>query len=245
MTLTWQFVAAVQLPILVLAAMAVWVAPRLTLGLLRLPSRATTASAEDRAGGAIGAETDGAPINARQSDVSSRTSQAPKGEANEMTASAPLTETQIGWQRIRAGLCAQLDETDISVANADELHRLLCTVDRLLNVPSPERTLRDDGGPASWAMLLASLSALSKAHATMSSEAADPLVTTAVAAVIAAAGDMRPAELTPQTSPREQELKQLISQFTKDSRDMLASIRRLELENVELRNSLGETPQPV
>ena len=245
---TWLFVAAVQLPILILIAMAVWLMPRLTLGFARQSPRATTSPLDDRgAAPVVATDLDPAPIDVRTTDASSRgsLSTALKPDQTDDAEDAALTETQSGWQRIRAGLCARLDETAMSADQSDELHRLLCTVDRLLNVSSPERTLRPDGDSPSWGSLTASLVTLRQAHTAAAGGAANASLIAAVVAVIAAGDELRGADATPPATQREQELKQMISQFTKDSRDMLASIRRLESENVELRTALVQTANPA
>ena len=43
---------------------------------------------------------------------------------------------------------------------------------------------------------------------------------------------------------QEEDLKALLQQFTRDSRDMMACIQELEQENQRLRERLPESPQP-
>jgi chromosome segregation ATPase len=92
------------------------------------------------------------------------------------------------------------------------------------------RPVQDDGGAtpaaAEFLALKASHAALETELAALKSERESP----------AAASEGAPTNLA-----RERELKSLVQQFTRDSREMLACIQSLESENRELRASVGGT----
>ena len=83
----------------------------------------------------------------------------------------------------------------------------------------------------------AELEALKAAHAALQAELA------ARRAEPAAGGD--PVAAAPASLARERELKALVQQFTRDSREMLTCIQTLESENQALRASAGGTTKPA
>lgn len=154
----------------------------------------------------------------------------------------PASEVQETWLRLRLGLHAVLESAAPVMTGSSwaELHRLLCVADRLHGVASPELALKGDDPVDAldrWHPLLSALAELRAVAANSTNEQDENQFAPLLAALVAAIDDLRdetPA-LPPPDSKREQELKQMISQFTRDSRDMLATIRKLENENTALR----------
>lgn len=171
-----------------------------------------------------------------------------------LTASA--TDTREGWRCLREALHKVLEGAQPVMAHSswDELHRLLCAADKLHGVPSPAITFRDDEDddlPTEtttedrWRALVRGLQEL-RAAATDPDHPGldDEDVKAMLGALILAVDELRTRgpEVSKQESARETELRQMILQFTHDSRDMLLCIRRLESENANLRTQLGLAP---
>ena len=173
------------------------------------------------------------------------------------TLSSAVDDTREGWRRVREGLHKVLEGAQPVMAHSswDELHRLLCAADKLIGIPSPAISFRDDEEedlPSSsetedrWRALTRGLqelraAATDPAHAGLDDEAVAALL----GALILAVDELRshlPEPKGQQESVRETELRQMILQFTHDSRDMLLCIRRLESENANLRTQLGLGP---
>ena len=162
-----------------------------------------------------------------------------------------LSETQLAWMRLRASLDATLQsiaESGLTQASNgpewDDIQRLLCAADRLHAVPSPElKALPSiESADGQWAHLIQQLSNAKTAGANeRDAEGKLPeQYAPVLAALLDTIGELRgePLPAAQGESQREADLKKMISQFTQDSRDMLASIRRLESENLQLRDAV-------
>jgi hypothetical protein len=173
--------------------------------------------------------------------------------------SSAAEDTREGWRRLRDGLHKVLEGAQPVMAHSswDELHRLLCAADKLMGIPSPAISFREDEDeelPSSgetedrWRALTRGLQEL-RAAATDPERAGldDEAVTALLGALILAVDELRShlpeAKVkVQQDSVRETELRQMILQFTHDRRDMLLCIRRLESENANQRTQLGLAP---
>ena len=250
MTITWQLVATIQAQILLLIAGITW--------LLSRRGRALAASSlRTQPGGGDSAESSEAQpreFASRSRIAMHDTSTAHVAEAathgDAVAHGVQHNPTQLAWLRLRGSLSALLEPVHLSGGEdrAQNLHRLLCAADRLHDVASPEPTLRADADDAQrWAPLLAALTDVRAAVRDLQDGGDLPSdLVIVLDAIVAAADELRaaPVVIAPPHTQREQELKLMISQFTTDSRDMLASIRRLENENFELREHLTATAGP-
>jgi hypothetical protein len=73
----------------------------------------------------------------------------------------------------------------------------------------------------------------------------DATHTQQIAALEAELASLQEASESGGEGERTEELKSLLQQFTKDSREMMACIQTLETENALLKEQLGETTEPV
>ncbi len=173
-------------------------------------------------------------------------------------AEAATVELKAGWTRVRGALHKVLESAQPVLEHSSwgELQRLLCAADQLIGTPSPTIEFRDDPEPEQsgrWAAVISGLTQLraaaSKAQTDHAADDnAEPIaldgdtIQAILGALILAVDELRTAnsEAAKHESSREMELRQMILQFTYDSRDMLTCIRRLESENAALRSQLPE-----
>ncbi len=173
-------------------------------------------------------------------------------------AEAAKAELTAGWTRVRAALHNVLESAQpvLEYSSWGELQRLLCAADQLIGTPSPTIAFRDDPEAEQngrWGTLISGLTQLRAAAGKAQSEdaaearaettALDGNTTQAIlGALVLAVDELRTAnpEAAKHESSREMELRQMILQFTHDSRDMLTCIRRLESDNAALRSQLPE-----
>lgn len=174
------------------------------------------------------------------------------------TVAAPtaVPDDQIGaavrqsWTRLREGFHTVLSGAQPVLQNSvwSELQRLLCAADQLFGVPSPTLEFRDEDldADARWNTLAQGLTELRRSIADSGAAPDDATAQALLAALVQTVDELRhdrPVQAQPE-SRRESELRQMITQFTIDSRDMLTCIRRLESENADLRAQLEAAGTP-
>ena len=169
-------------------------------------------------------------------------------------ADAATAELKAGWIRVRSALHQVLESAQPILEHSSwgELQRLLCAADQLIGTPSPAIEFRDDtesNQSGRWGTLMSGLAQLRTAASSSEADAGDDTPGTTLnedtthailGALILAVDELRTAkpEAARHESSREMELRQMILQFTHDSRDMLTCIRRLESENATLRTQI-------
>ena len=249
MTISWLSVASLQALLLALALGVLWF-------LARRDCNVVTAGGDTSPSPNSPDEPETAAIDPLAS-VFPLPPAAPVRVAAEPDASTggatPLSDTQQAWMRLRDGLTELLTSGNLTGAagRVQEARRLLHAADRLHGVPSPAPVLAPDADPDGehWQHVLLALSDVRVA----ARERADhgdlpPELTVVLTGIVATADELRGTigTIAPPETRREHELKQIIRQFTQDSRDMLASIRRLEIDNAALRDKAVEgEPQSV
>ena len=173
-------------------------------------------------------------------------------------AEADTAELKAGWTRLRGALHKVLESAQPVLEHSSwgELQRLLCAADQLIGTPSPTIEFRDDPEPEQsgrWGTLISGLSQLRLAankgqsddvpeDAAQATDLDGATTQAILGALILAVDELRTSnpEAAKHESSREMELRQMILQFTHDSRDMLTCIRRLESENASLRSQMPE-----
>ena len=169
-------------------------------------------------------------------------------------ADAATAELKAGWIRVRSALHKVLESAQPILEHSSwgELQRLLCAADQLIGTPSPAIEFRDDtesNQSGRWETLMSGLAQLRTAASSSEADAGGETPGTTLnedtthailGALILAVDELRTAkpEAAKHESSREMELRQMILQFTHDSRDMLTCIRRLESENATLRTQI-------